>query len=53
MENYVNSEYMKEEVKHVFQVPEDKIDIIPNGVDLDKFDGYEKDMDFRRKYAMG
>ncbi|AUG58130.1 Glycogen synthase [Acetivibrio saccincola] len=47
----VNSEYMKEEVKHVFQVPEDKIDIIPNGVDLDKFDGYEKDMDFRRKYA--
>ena len=27
----VNSEYMKE-VKHVFRVPEDKIDIIPNGL---------------------
>ncbi len=47
----VNSEYMKGEVKHVFRVPEDKIDIIPNGVDLNKFDGYEKDMNFRRKYA--
>lgn len=47
----VNSEYMKGEIKHVFQVPDDKIDIIPNGVDLNKFDGYEKDMDFRRKYA--
>ncbi|HHX18559.1 MAG TPA: glycosyltransferase family 4 protein [Clostridium sp.] len=47
----VNSEYMKGEVKHVFKVPEDKIDIIPNGVDLDKFDGYEKDINFRRKYA--
>jgi glycosyltransferase involved in cell wall biosynthesis len=47
----VNSEYMKGEVKHVFKVPGDKIDIIPNGVDLDKFDGYEKDINFRRKYA--
>lgn len=47
----VNSEYMKGEVKHIFKIPENKIDIIPNGVDLDKFDGYEKDMDFRRKYA--
>ncbi|MFZ5988309.1 MAG: glycosyltransferase family 4 protein [Bacillota bacterium] len=47
----VNSDYMKNEVKHVFQVPDNKIDIIPNGVDLDKFDGYEKDIDFRRNFA--
>ncbi|TYQ12927.1 UNVERIFIED_CONTAM: glycosyltransferase involved in cell wall biosynthesis [Acetivibrio alkalicellulosi] len=47
----VNSEYMKIEVKQVFQIPDDKINIIPNGVDLDKFDGYDKDIDFRRNYA--
>lgn len=26
------SKYMKEEIQHVFQVPEDKIEIIPNGI---------------------
>jgi glycosyltransferase involved in cell wall biosynthesis len=47
----VNSGYMKNEIQNVFQVPDDKIDIIPNGVELDKFDGCEKDMDFRRNFA--
>ncbi|HOM02375.1 MAG TPA: glycosyltransferase family 4 protein [Acetivibrio sp.] len=47
----VNSEYMKNEVMSVFKIPNDKIDVIPNGVDLDKFKGYEKDMEFRRKFA--
>lgn len=47
----VNSEYMKNEVQQVFSIPEDKIKIIPNGVDLDKFNGYNKDIEFRRKFA--
>ena len=48
----VNSEYMGEEVKNVFKIPKDKINIIPNGVELDKFDGYAMDIDFRRKFAL-
>ncbi|MCX7841586.1 MAG: glycosyltransferase family 4 protein [Clostridia bacterium] len=47
----VNSEYMKNETKYVFQLPEDKIRIIPNGVDINKFNGYERDYSFRRNYA--
>lgn len=47
----VNSEYMKNEVESVFKIPGNKINIIPNGVDLDKFDGYAKDIAFRRKFA--
>ena len=47
----VNSDYMKNEVKGIFNIPEDKIDVIPNGVDLDKFKGYERDIEFRRKFA--
>jgi glycogen synthase len=47
----INSEYMKNEVMNVFQIPEDKLNIIPNGVDLEKFKGYERDYNFRRSYA--
>ncbi len=47
----VNSEYMKQEAKTVFQLPEDKIRVIPNGVDIHKFDGFEREPEFRRKYA--
>ena len=47
----VNSCYMYNEVSQVFHLPPDKIRIIPNGVDLDKFRGYERDNDFRRNYA--
>lgn len=47
----VNSEYMKNEVINIFHLPQDKIEIIPNGVDLDKFDGYARDYGFRRNYA--
>jgi len=42
---------MKNEVMSIFKIPNDKIDVIPNGVDLDKFKGYEKDMEFRRRFA--
>ncbi len=31
------SHYMEGEVKHVFQLPQDKINVIPNGVDASKF----------------
>lgn len=47
----VNSGYMKSEVAGVFQLPEDKIHVIPNGVDLNKFNRYGKDYNFRRSYA--
>lgn len=47
----VNSSYMYNEVSQVFHLPSDKIRIIPNGVDLDKFRGYKKDYDFRRNFA--
>lgn len=48
----VNSNYMRNEVKSVFSLPDDKIRIIPNGVDLNKFNGYTKNLEVRRKYAM-
>ncbi|MCX7710761.1 MAG: glycosyltransferase family 4 protein [Clostridia bacterium] len=47
----VNSEYMKHETNKVFQLPDDKIRVIPNGVDLDKFKGIERDLVFRRSFA--
>ncbi|MDP4094161.1 MAG: glycosyltransferase family 4 protein [Bacillota bacterium] len=47
----VNSEYMKNEVKGIFNLPEDKVRVIPNGVDINKFDGYSRDYGFRRNFA--
>lgn len=47
----VNSRYMKDEVVNIFQLPLDKIRVIPNGVNLEKFKGYERDNTFRRKFA--
>lgn len=46
-----NSNYMKNEIKHVFQLPDDKICVIPNGVDINKFQGVYRDIEFRRNYA--
>ena len=48
----VNSNYMKGEVRNTFQLPEDKIRVIPNGVNIEKFNNCSSDIDFRRKYAM-
>jgi glycogen synthase len=48
----VNSRYMFNEVSNLFQLPEDKIVVIPNGVNSHKFDGCGKDYEFRRKYAL-
>jgi glycosyltransferase involved in cell wall biosynthesis len=51
----VCSQYMDREVKHAFQVPADKIDIIPNGIKLTKFDVNKMSADeakqFRRHLA--
>lgn len=47
----INSEYMKNEVKHVFQLPDDKLHVIPNGVDMFKFSQTKRDIKFRKNYA--
>lgn len=47
----VNSNFMKSESSRIFNADLDKIDVIPNGIDLDKFDNFTKDLDFRRRYA--
>lgn len=46
-----NSRYMKGEINYIFQLPNDKLQVIPNGVDINKFDGIERDYEFRRNYA--
>ena len=48
----VNSNYMKNELQRLFGLPFEKINVVPNGVNLNIFNGIEKDYDFRRKYAM-
>lgn len=40
-----------EEVKHSFNVPEEKVNYIPNGVDLEKFDSHSPDFNYN-KYAL-
>ena len=48
----VNSNYMKNEVQRLFGLPYDKINVIPNGVNLQLFSNVNIDYDFRRQYAM-
>ena len=48
----VNSNYMKGHVQGLFGLPFDKINVVPNGVNLNNFNGIERDYDFRRQYAM-
>lgn len=48
----VNSNYMKSELQRLFGLPYEKINVIPNGVNLNLFNGIERDYTFRRKYAM-
>lgn len=40
-----------EEVKHTFEVPDDKLNYIPNGVDLEKFDNHSANLN-RDNYAL-
>ena len=48
----VNSNYMKGQVQGLFGLPFDKISVIPNGINLNNFNGVERDYDFRRRFAM-
>ena len=48
----VNSNYMKNELQRLFGLPYEKINVIPNGVNINLFSGIERDYDFRRQYAM-
>ncbi len=48
----VNSNYMKCELQRLFGLPFEKINVVPNGINLNNFSGIEKDYDFRRQYAM-
>ncbi len=47
----VNSNFMKGHIQGIFGLPFDKINVIPNGINLNNFTGIERDYDFRRQYA--
>lgn len=47
----VNSHYMKEELQRLFGLPYEKINVVPNGVNITAFNGVERDYEFRRQYA--
>lgn len=47
----VNSNYMKCELQRNFGLPFEKINVVPNGVNLTMYSGIERDYDFRRNYA--
>ena len=48
----VNSNFMKGDLQRLFGLPFDKINVIPNGINVTNFTGVERDYDFRRQYAM-
>ena len=48
----VNSNFMKTDIQRLFGLPYEKINVIPNGINLNNFEGIERDYDFRRQYAM-
>lgn len=43
---------MKNDLQRIFGLPFEKINVIPNGINLTNFTGIEKDYDFRRQFAM-
>jgi glycosyltransferase involved in cell wall biosynthesis len=48
----VNSSYMRDELVSIFNVNSNKISVISNGVDLDKFKNVSYDSEFRKRYAL-
>ncbi len=48
----VNSNYMKNELQRLFGLPYEKINVIPNGVNANLYNGVERDYNFRRRFAM-
>ena len=47
----VNSNFMKSHIQGLFGLPFEKINVIPNGINLTNFNGIERDYEFRRQYA--
>ena len=47
----VNSNYMKSELQRLFGLPYEKINVVPNGITQTNFAGYERDYEFRRRFA--
>lgn len=45
------SYYMKEQINSLFLTPGDKMHVIPNGIEVEKFQGKVKPKDFRRRFA--
>ena len=48
----VNRNYMKGELQRLFGLAFEKINVVPNGVDLLLYSGVDRDYEFRRRYAM-
>ncbi len=48
----VNSNYMKRELQSLFGLPFEKINVVPNGINITMFNGVERDYEFRRQYAL-
>lgn len=46
-----NSMYMKNEIKNLFGKPSENVFVVPNGINVNKFEGKERDWEFRRNYA--
>lgn len=46
------SDYMAREIKEIFDLPTDKLEIIPNGVNPENLDVEEASGEFRSKYAL-
>ena len=48
----VCTNYMKRELENYFDVPSDKIRVIPNGIETHKFINVDYSLDFRRNFAL-
>ncbi|MEZ0537489.1 glycosyltransferase family 4 protein [Caldicellulosiruptoraceae bacterium PP1] len=48
----VNSNFMKWECERIFNLTQDKIEIIPNGINVEDFEDIEADISFRRRFAL-
>lgn len=48
----VNSNFMKNDIQRLFGLPFEKINVVPNGINITNFSGVERDYEFRRQYAL-
>lgn len=47
----VNSQFMKEQIRTQFGTDPEKIHLIPNGIEINRFQGVSRSLDFRCAYA--